>query len=116
MKASQHLQKISAGVSLVILSLGFLSIGLVSLSPARLSSDSPSFSPTSCALGGWASVATASIFLFAACVYWRRYAWLRADDSTQVRDGLFAGGRLVHGPKNQEITAQPSWAGIPTGY
>jgi hypothetical protein len=78
MKTSQHFQKISAGVSLFILALGFSSIGLMSLIHPPLSGDSLAFSAMSSAVGGWASIAVASAFLFAAFVYWRRHSWLAA--------------------------------------
>lgn len=116
MKASQRLQKISAGLSLVILALGFLLVGLVSLIPYRVSTDSLGFSTKSCAVGGWASVATASIFLIAAFVYWRRYARRAANADVQARDALLPGVQPDCVPKSQEIIARPSvWAGTPTG-
>jgi hypothetical protein len=61
MKTSQDFQKISAVVSLFIHALGFSSIGLTSLIHQRLSGDSPAFSGLSCVIGGWASVAVASV-------------------------------------------------------
>ena len=78
MKTSQAFQKISAGVSLFILALGFSSIGLMSLIHQSLSDDSLAFSAMSCAIGGWASIAVASIFIFAALRYLRRHSWLAA--------------------------------------
>jgi hypothetical protein len=78
MKTTQHFQKISAGVSLFILALGFLLIGLVSLIHAPFSGDSLAYSAMSCSIGGWASMAVASAFLFATLVYWRRFSWLAA--------------------------------------
>jgi hypothetical protein len=71
---NQYFQKISAGVSLFILALGFSSIGLLSLIHQPLSGDSPAFS----VIGGWASIAVASVFLFAALHYLRRHSWLAA--------------------------------------
>jgi hypothetical protein len=76
MKTTQYFQKISAGVNLFILALGFLLIGLVSLIRTPLSGDSLASSAMSCSIGGWASVAVASAFLFAAFVYRRRFSWL----------------------------------------
>ncbi len=117
MKASQRLQKISAGISLVILALGFLLIGLVSLNPYRVSADSLRFSTMSCAIGGWVSVATANTFLIAAFVYWRRCARLAVGAGMQARDGLLPGVQPDSVPKSQAIIARPSvWAGLPTGY
>jgi hypothetical protein len=52
MKTSQDFQKISAGVSLFILALGFSSIGLMSLIYQPLSNDSLAFSAMSSVIGG----------------------------------------------------------------
>jgi hypothetical protein len=71
MKTSQDFQKISAGVSLFILALGFSSIGLMSLIHQPLLGDSLACSAMSCVIGGWASISVASIFLFAALLYLR---------------------------------------------
>jgi hypothetical protein len=48
---NQYFQKISAGVSLFILALGFSSIGLLSLIHQPLSGDSLAFSVMSCVIG-----------------------------------------------------------------
>ena len=74
MKTSQAFQKISAGVSLFILALGFSSIGLMSLIHQPLSDDSLVF----IVIGGWASIAVASVFIFAALLHVRRHSWLIA--------------------------------------
>jgi hypothetical protein len=66
MKTSQAFQKISAGISLFILALGFSSIGLMSLIHQPLSGDSVAFSAMSSVIGGWASITVASVFIFAA--------------------------------------------------
>ena len=71
-QVSRLVQKISAGISLVILALGFSLIGLLSLTRGPLAGDSIAFSATSCIVGGWAGLAAGSIFLGAAFVYWRR--------------------------------------------
>jgi len=71
-QAARSVQRISAGISLVILALGFSLIGLLSLTHGPLAGDSLAFSATSCAVGGWASLAAGSIFLWVAFVYWRR--------------------------------------------
>jgi hypothetical protein len=76
MKTLQDFQKISAGLSLVILALGFSSIGLASVIHATASDDSITCSAVSCAMGGWASVAVACVFLFAAFVHWQRNSFL----------------------------------------
>jgi hypothetical protein len=76
MKTSQPFQKISVGVSLFLLALGFSSIGLISLIHQPLSSDSLAFSAMSSLIGGWASIAVANIFIFAALLHVRRHSWL----------------------------------------
>jgi len=76
MKTTQHFQKISAGVSLFILALGFLSIGLVSLIHPALTGDSLASNAISCSLGGWASITVASAFLVTGFLYCRRYSWV----------------------------------------
>jgi hypothetical protein len=72
-KASRSVQKISAGISLVILALGFSLIGLLSLTHGPLAGDSLAYSATSCVLGAWAGLGAGSIFCGAALVFWRRY-------------------------------------------
>jgi hypothetical protein len=76
MKTVQDFQKISAGVSLFILALGFSSIGLMSLIRQPLSGDSLALSAMSCVIGGWASIAVAGVFLLAALFYFRRHSRL----------------------------------------
>jgi hypothetical protein len=71
-QVSRLLQKISAGISLVVLALGFSFIGLLSLIHGPIAGDSLAFSATSCAIGGWAGLVAGSIFLGVAFVYWRR--------------------------------------------
>jgi hypothetical protein len=78
MKTSQAFEKISVEVSLLTLALGFSSIGLMSLIHQPLSGDSLAFSGLSCAIGGWASIAVASVFIFAALRHLRRHSWLTA--------------------------------------
>src|SRR5271165_1652129 len=70
-QASRSIQKISAGISLVILALGFSLIGFLSLAHGPLAGDSLAFSATSCVVGGWAGLGAGSIFFGAAFVYWR---------------------------------------------
>jgi hypothetical protein len=72
-QASHSVQKVSAGISLVILALGFSLIGLLSLTHGPLAGDSLACSATSCVVGGWAGLGAGSIFLGAAFAYWRRY-------------------------------------------
>ena len=72
-QASRSVRKISAGISLVILALGFSLIGLLSLTHGSLAGDALAFSAISRAVGGWAGLGTGSIFFGAAFVYWRHY-------------------------------------------
>jgi hypothetical protein len=74
----QDFQKISAGVSLFILALGFSSIGFMSLIRQPLSGDSVANGAMSCHIRGWASLAVASVFLFVAHLYLRRHSRLAA--------------------------------------
>jgi hypothetical protein len=78
MNAHQYFQKISTGLSLVILAIGFSAIGLLSLIHGPFSGDSLDLSATSCTIGGFAGLAAGSIFICAALVYWRRYSWIAA--------------------------------------
>jgi len=72
MNTTQHLQKISAGISLLVLAVGFSLIGLTSVLHPLCSGDAPDFNGTSCALGGTAGLAAGTIFFVAAFLYWRR--------------------------------------------
>ena len=72
-QASRSAQKVSAGISLVILALGFSLIGFLSLTHGPLAGDSLAFSATSCVVGGWAGLGAGSIFFGTAFVYWRHY-------------------------------------------
>src|SRR5262249_33781 len=78
MNTPQYFQKISAGVSLVILAIGFSVIALLSIIHGPLSGDSLDLSATSCTIGGFAGLAAGSIFFCGAFVYWRRCWWLSA--------------------------------------
>jgi hypothetical protein len=76
MKTSPRLQKISTGLSLVILALGFSLMGFLSVNHQVSSGDD--LSTAICALGGWAGVAAGSVFFVAAFFYCRRSSWLAA--------------------------------------
>jgi len=78
MNTPQYFQKISTGLSLAILAIGFSAIGLLSLIHGPLSGDSVDLSATSCTIGGFAGLAAGSIFLCAALVFWRRSSWTAA--------------------------------------
>jgi hypothetical protein len=81
-QASRSVQKISAGISLVILALGFSLIGLLSLTRGPLAGDSLAFSAISRVIGGWAGLGAGSIFFGVAFVYWRPL--LRKDHILQM--------------------------------
>ncbi|MBV8176395.1 MAG: hypothetical protein JO151_17785 [Verrucomicrobia bacterium] len=72
MNTPQYFQKISAGVSLVILAIGFSAIGLLSLIHGPFSGDSLDSSATSCTIGGFAGLTAGRIFFCSALLYWRR--------------------------------------------
>ena len=73
MKPSQQIQRISAGISLLILAIGFTLMGLMSILHRPLSGDGLEVSSkTGCSVGGCASMATGSIFSFAALLFWRQ--------------------------------------------
>jgi CBS domain containing-hemolysin-like protein len=74
----QYFQKISTGISLAILAVGFSAIGLLSLIHGPFSGDSLDLSATSCTIGGFAGLTAGSIFFCAAFLYWRRYSWIAA--------------------------------------
>jgi hypothetical protein len=104
MKTSQDIQKLSAGVSLVILALGFLLIGLMSLIRATPSGDSIALSAMSWVIGAWASMAVGGVFLFAAFAYWQRNSFL--SPHYPVGAGSFGVGKHASGPKSQESAAE----------
>jgi hypothetical protein len=78
MKTSQQFQKISAGISLVILATGFSLMGLMSIIHRPLSSHPLELNPAVTAMGGCAGMAAGSIFSIAAFLYWRRPSRLAA--------------------------------------
>jgi len=88
MKTTQHLQKISTGISLVVLALGFSLIGLTSVLHPLHSGDAPDFNGTSCALGGTAGLAAGTIFFVAAFLYWRRQ-WETNGSRADSRSATF---------------------------
>ncbi len=77
MKTSQQIQKNSAGVSLMVLAIGFTLMGLMSILHQPFSADALEVDSTmSTLIGGCAGMAAGSIFSLAALVYWRRPARL----------------------------------------
>ena len=78
MKSQRRLQKISARISLVILTLGFSFLGLLSFvnkPQADLATVSCVDSASSIA-GSAASLLAGTTFLVASCVFWRRCTWI----------------------------------------
>ncbi len=75
MNTQRRLHKISAGVSLVILSLGFSFLGLLSFvnKPHADLANVPCLNSASCIAGSAASLLASTTFLVASCAYWRRY-------------------------------------------
>ena len=74
MKNQRRLQKISAGISLIVLSLGFSFLGLLPFfnNPQANLADVPGVSSASWIAGSSASLLAGTTFLVASCVYWRR--------------------------------------------
>lgn len=72
MRTSQRTRRISAGLSLMILAIGFTLMGLVSILHQPVLVDPSDISSTGCAVGGCASMAIGSIFSFAALLVYRR--------------------------------------------
>jgi hypothetical protein len=76
MKSQRRLQKISAGMSLIFLSLGFSFLGLLSFfNKPDADLANVSYVDTAYRIAGSsASLLVGTIFLVASCVYWRRYS------------------------------------------
>ena len=72
--ASFPFRNISAGLSLVTLSLGFSLIGMLSFIHHPLADESFETTATTSALGGVAGLAAGCIFSVSTVVYWRRLA------------------------------------------
>lgn len=76
MKSQTGLQKISAGISLVILSLGFSFLGLLSFftKPHADLANVPRVDSAYRIAGSSASLLAGTTFLVASCFYWRLYS------------------------------------------
>ncbi len=73
MKTSQQSQKILAGLSLMILALGFTLIGFMSILHRPLFAEELEVGATiSTLIGGCAGMGAGTTFSLAALVYWRR--------------------------------------------
>jgi hypothetical protein len=75
MKSPRRLQRISTGISLIVLSLAFSLLGLISFFN-KLHADLAQVSSVDYAswiAGSLASLLVGTTFLAACCVYWRRY-------------------------------------------
>jgi hypothetical protein len=88
-------QKISTGVSLVTLGLGFAGIGLLSLYHGPLSGDAADLSATSCLVGAWHLSLPEAFFFVTAFCYWHRCSTSaeKAKDPIPQPSGL---SRLVN--------------------
>jgi hypothetical protein len=75
MKSQRRLQKISAGLSLIVLSLGFSLLGLLPYfnKPQANLEDVPFVSSAYWIAGISASLLAGTTFLVASYVYWRRH-------------------------------------------
>jgi hypothetical protein len=72
---SRNLKRIAAGVSLIILALGFSLLGILSFVnrlEGQLAMGS-AFEKNCCVAGSAVSVLAGAIFLVAACIYWIRW-------------------------------------------
>ena len=73
MKTPQQIQKILAGLSLMILAFGFTLIGCMSILHRPLSAEGLEVGATmSTLIGGCAGIGAGSIFSVAGLIYWRR--------------------------------------------
>ena len=72
MKSQRDLQKISAGIRLIILSLAFFLLGLLSFF-SKPHADLANVDNAFRLAGSSASLFAGTIFLIASCAYWRRY-------------------------------------------
>jgi hypothetical protein len=72
MKSQRDLQKISAGISLIILSLAFFLLGLLSFF-SKPHTDLANVDNAFRLAGSSASLFAGTTFLVASCAYWRRY-------------------------------------------
>jgi hypothetical protein len=79
MKTLNHMQNLAAGISLIVLSLGFSFLGILSFSNRHHDGEAAShcLNNSFCVAGSVVSLATGAAFLFAACLYWSRYSRIR---------------------------------------
>jgi hypothetical protein len=86
MKSQRRLQKILAGISLIILSLGFSFLGLLSFlnKPHADLANVPCVDSASWIAGTSASLVVGMTFLVASYVYWRRYPGVSPHGSTEA--------------------------------
>jgi hypothetical protein len=71
---SRDVKRISAGISLLMLALGFSSLGVLSFISRHQGelAIASGAEQNCCVAGSAASVLAGAIFLVAACIYWRR--------------------------------------------
>ena len=74
MKITTYLQNRSTGISLVILSVGFSLLGILSFLNRHHDAEAASryLNDSFCVAGSVVSLLTGATFLFAACLYWSR--------------------------------------------
>jgi hypothetical protein len=75
MKTTKYLQNLSTGISLVILSVGFSLLGILTFLNRHHDTESASryLNNSFCVAGSVVSLVTGAAFLFAASLYWSRY-------------------------------------------
>jgi len=80
MKVLKQMQHLSTGISLVILSVGFSLLGIVSFLNRHFETEAASrcLDNGVCVAGSVVSLLTGTAFLVAACLYWNRYSRLPA--------------------------------------
>jgi hypothetical protein len=79
MKTLTFLQNLSTGISLVVLSTGFLLLGILSyLNRPHANVASHSLDTSCCLVGSGVSLITGAAFLVAAWLYWNRYTRMQA--------------------------------------
>jgi hypothetical protein len=82
MKTTKYLQNLSTGISLVILSVGFSLLGILTFLNRHHDTESASryLNNSFCVAGSVVSLVTGAAFLFAASLYWSRYSQIRVAE------------------------------------
>lgn len=89
MKTLNHIQNLSAGISLIVLSLGFSLLGMLSFLNRHHDGEAASrcLDNSFCVAGSVVSLVTGAAFLFAACLYWSRDSRIRAAYAPMATPG-----------------------------